>query len=118
MSKEFDIHKRIYSFVLDVLKLLRKLPRSQEGLVIFSQVARSVTFVGANDQEADGVSTKKEFIHCYTVVRRELKETVYWLKLIGDLNPGLISQVNKLINEGEELIKIVSQIINNARKAK
>jgi len=118
MSKEFDIHKRIYSFVLSVLKFLRKLPRSQENLVIVGQVARSVTSVGVNDQEADGVSTKKEFIHCYTVVRRELKETVYWLKLIGDLNPGLISQVNKLINEGEELIKIVSQIINNARKAK
>ncbi len=118
MSKEFDIHKRIYSFVLDVLRLLRKLPRSQEGLVIFGQVARSVTSVGANDQEADGVSTKKEFIHCYTVVRRELKETVFWLKLIGDLNPRLALEAKELINEGEELIKIISKIINNARRGK
>lgn len=118
IKKEFDIHKRIYEFVLDVLKFLRKLPRTQENLVIIGQIAKSATSVGANDQEADGVSTKREFIHCYTVVRRELKETNYWLRLISDLNPRLSSEVKKLIAEGEELIKIVSKIINNARRGK
>lgn len=117
-KKKFDIHERVYRFVLSVLRFLRKLRRSQENLVIIDQVARSVTSVGANDQEADGVSTKREFVHCYTVVRRELKETVYWLRLIGDLNPKLTSEVKNLLDEGEELIKIVSKIIDNARRGK
>jgi four helix bundle protein len=118
VKKEFDIHGRIYEFVLSVLKFLRKLPRTQENLVIIGQIAKSVTSVGANDQEADGVSTKREFIHCYTVVRRELKETVYWLRLICDLNPKLSSEGEKLIREGGELTKIVSKIISNARRVK
>lgn len=117
-KREFDIHERIYKFVLSVLRFLRKLARSQENLVILDQVARSVTSVGANDQEADGVSIKREFIHCYTVVRRELKETVYWLRLIGDLNPRLGSEAKGLLDEGGELIKIVSKIIDNARKGR
>lgn len=117
-KKKFDIHERVYRFVLSVLRFLRKLTRSQENLVIIDQIARSVTSVGANDQEADGVSTRREFIHCYTVVRRELKETVYWLRLIADLNPKLSSEVKDLLKEGGELIKIVSKIIDNARKGK
>lgn len=117
-KKKFDIHERIYRFVLDVLKFLRNLPRSQENLVIIDQTARSVTSVGANDQEADGVSTKREFIHCYIVVRRELKETVFWLRLISDLNPKLKSAAKVFLGEGRELIKIVSKIIDNAQKGK
>lgn len=116
--RDFDIHDRIYKFVLGVLKFLRRLPRSQENLVIIDQMTRSVTSVGANDQEADGVSTKREFIHCYTVVRRELKETAYWLRLLVDLNPRLRLRGKELSEEGEELIKIVSKIIDNARKDK
>lgn len=118
IKKKFDIHERVYRFVLGVLKFLRKLGRSQENLVIIDQIARSATSVGANDQEADGVSTKKEFIHRYTVVRRELKETTYWLRLIADLNPRLASEAKGLLDEGDELTKIVSKIIDNARKSK
>ena len=110
--KRFDIHDRIFKFVISVLLLIKDIPNTEENKVIKNQLIRSVTSVGANDQEADGVSTKKDFIHCFTVVRRELKETHYWLRVLFELNPTL--QMNPPLQESNELIKIVSTIIGKA----
>jgi four helix bundle protein len=72
--------------------------------------------MGANDREADGVTTWKDFVHKYSIVRKEGKETDYWLNLIADTNEDLKPKMNELINEGQELIKIVSTIIYNTQK--
>jgi len=112
--KTFDIHERNFKFVVNTLKLIKYLPKSLENQVIINQLIRSVTSVGANDQEADGVSSKKDFIHCYTIVRKELKETKYWLTLLIELNPGVKSRLQPQIEESNELIKIVSSIISKA----
>ena len=64
-EKMFDIHERIYQFVLRVLKLLSLVSKKPVNLVILKQLSRSITSVGANDQEADAVSSKADFTHCY-----------------------------------------------------
>src|SRR5258708_1068747 len=87
----YDIHKRIYDFIVRVIKLVNSLPKTSANLVIIGQVLRSVTYMGANDQEADGSLTKKDFLYCYTVVRKEGKETNFWLSLIADTNPTMKS---------------------------
>lgn len=112
--KKFDIHDRIFSFVSQTLKLIRYIPQTVENKIIINQLIRSATSVGANDQEADGVSSRRDFIHCYTVVRKELKETRYWLLLLLEINPGLKDRLSSEIVESEELIKIISSIIGNA----
>ncbi|OGD52601.1 hypothetical protein A3J78_01210 [Candidatus Beckwithbacteria bacterium RBG_13_35_6] len=114
-SEKFNIHERIYWFVLRVLKLILKLNKNQVNLIIINQLTRSVTSVGANDQEADGVSSKADFIHCYTVARKELKESIFWLRILGDLNPAIKFSTEKEILEGKELVKIISKIIINTR---
>ena len=115
MQKEFDIHKRVFSFVVRVLHLIRFLPKDLVHKTISEQLIRSSTSIGANDQEANGVNSKKDFIHCYTIVRKELLETSYWLSLIAEMNPGLKARMNQLISENQELVKITSTIIKNAK---
>ena len=66
-------------------------------------------------QEADGASTKKDFLHCLTIVRKESKETLFWLRLIIELNPKIATEGNKLIQECGEIVAIVSKIITNSR---
>ncbi len=112
--KPFDIHKRIFAFVIEVLKVIKYIPVTVENKIIVNQLIRSVTSCGANDQEADGVSTKRDFIHCYTVVRKELKETHYWLSVLSALDLKLKARLENLIKENDELIKIVSKIISNS----
>ncbi|MBI2034491.1 MAG: four helix bundle protein [Candidatus Levybacteria bacterium] len=118
MSNTHDIHERIYRFVIRVLKLVKQLPKTPENFIIINQITRSATSMGANDREADGATTKKDFIHKYSIVRKEGKETDYWLHIIADTNPSFMPRMDNLINEGVEIIKIVTTIIYNTQKNK
>lgn len=55
----YDIHERIFNFVIAVITFLSKLSKTATNLIFINQLIRSVTSMGANDQEADGVLTTK-----------------------------------------------------------
>ncbi|HTK03485.1 MAG TPA: four helix bundle protein [Alphaproteobacteria bacterium] len=115
-NRKYDIYERIFKFVVSVIKLIKVLPKTEENKVIFLQIIRSDTSMGANSEEADGSSTSKDFIHCFTIVRKEAKETSFWLKLLSELNPEFKLQFEVLIKECHEIVLIVSKIISNSRK--
>jgi len=111
-----DIHSRIYKFVINCFKnVVKKIPRTTESLPIISQLSSSLTSMGANDQEADGASTKKDFIAKYYIVKKETKETKYWLSVIKDTNLLIKDIVEPYIEECHEILMIVSKIINNTK---
>src|SRR4030042_3995772 len=90
-NTEKDIHSRIYKFILGCFKdVVKKIPKSIENMPIIEQLSSSLTSIGANDQEADASSSRKDFIAKYQIVKKETKETLYWLKLAEDA--GLISK--------------------------
>jgi four helix bundle protein len=111
-----DIHDRIYRFVLRVLTFTKSISQSPQNAPIVNQLVRSATSVGANDQEADGAITRKDFIHCYVIAKKEAKETYYWLSIIADTNPNLKLRMKDLIQESKELTRIISSIIISAKK--
>ncbi len=114
--RNIDIHERIYKFVIRVINFTKKLPKNPQNNVIIPQIVASVTSVGANDQEADGALSKKQFIHSYTIVRKEGKETGYWLRTIRDTNSAtFVNEAEILLKECQEIVLIVSSIIINSR---
>ncbi|MBI4065488.1 four helix bundle protein [Candidatus Gottesmanbacteria bacterium] len=116
MGTQYEIHDHIFSFVIRGLKVVRYLPRTIEAKVIVDQYIRALTSVGANDNAADGVTSSRDFIHASTIVRKELKETRYWLRVIVELYPQLKPRLQQLLQGNEELIKIISSIIRSASK--
>ena len=112
--KDYDIHERIFNYIVNVINFLNKLPKTSTNLIFINQVTRSVTSMGANDQEADGALTKKDFMHGFTLVRKEGKETVFWFRIIEKTNLSKFGlEALGLIDEGKELVAIVSTIIKN-----
>ncbi len=111
---EKDIHTRIYKFILNCFRdVVRKIPKSTESIPIISQLSSSLTSMGANDQEADATGTRKDFVAKYRIVKKETKETIYWLSFVADsgLLDGII--VEPQIVEVKEIFRIVSKIIDN-----
>ncbi len=47
------------------------------------QVLRPGTSIGANITEAQGASSKKDFIYKLQISLKEAKETEYWLRLLN-----------------------------------
>ena len=116
-NKIYDIHERIYQWVVKVVNFTKKLPKTQQHLVITPQLIDSVTSVGANDQEADASNSKKDFIAKYAIVRKECKETIYWLRILKDTNnPQFVEELDEYISEGKEIGYIVSTIMQKAKK--
>ena len=72
--------------------------------------------MGANDQEANGTLTKPDFIHCYTLVRKEGNESLFWIRLLGYCNGAHKEEANNFLHEGEEIVRIVTTIIYNTKK--
>lgn len=114
--KTYDIHERIYKFIVRVITLVNKLPKTPSNLVIIAQLLRSATSMGANDQEADGTLTKKDFVSKFGIVRKENKETNFWLRLTSDTNSKEINKESlEILAEGKELVAIISSILNKTR---
>lgn len=109
-----DLHDRIFRWVISCLKLLKAIPRDTIGIVIIHQLAKSCTSVGANDQEATTSSSNKDFISKYQIAKKELSESIYWLKILQQLYPSL--DVTAQLNEATELLRIVSKIILNVKQ--
>lgn len=112
-NEKFNIYERIFNFILLVLKFVEKLPNTYSNQVIKNQISRSAPSMGANSEEADGTNSRRDFIHCFTTVRKECKETVFWLRLVEKLNPTLSDDAMPIIQEGKEISLILTTIIKN-----
>ena len=114
-TKEFNIHKRIFNFVVRVINLTKSLPKTAQNIVFINQITRSATSIGANAQEADGSSSRKEFFRSFTIVKKETKETNYWLNIIMATNSGFQKRMRDLAKEGKEIEAIVSSIVQKSK---
>ncbi|KKP59336.1 MAG: hypothetical protein UR52_C0008G0046 [Candidatus Gottesmanbacteria bacterium GW2011_GWA1_34_13] len=115
-NKSFDLKRRILLFVLKVINLIKILPENKVNRIFIDQIVRSSSSIGSNYEEADGTPTKKDFIYKMGVVKKEAKETKYWLKIIRLTNEKkFYTMIDELGFENEELIKIFAKIIINSQ---
>jgi four helix bundle protein len=110
-----DLKKRTKRFALRILKLVAALPNTVEGRVIGGQLARAGTSVGANYRVACRGRSRADFIAKIGVVEEEADESSYWLELVIDGNLLKRSRVEPLLNESNELVRIMAQSKMTAR---
>jgi four helix bundle protein len=71
--------------------------------------------VGANYQEANGASSKKDFRSKIYICKKEAKETMYWIRLLMKSSEGLKEDCRVLWREAQELTLIFSKIAANSK---
>ena len=113
---KFDIQKRTFEFAVRVVKLVSRLSRTAAGIEVGKQVVRSATSIGSNVEEADAAESKRDFIHKMSIAHKETRETRYWLRII---RAALLNddEVQALIQESDELVRILYTIVENARQS-
>jgi len=81
-----ELEKRLRSFALRSLRLVRALPKTPENRIYGNQLIRASSSVGANYAEATCASTKRDFTYDINKCRKEANESVfgwnYYLPLI------------------------------------
>jgi four helix bundle protein len=81
------------------------------------QILRSATSCGANYEEACGAESRADFIHKMQVVLKELRETLYWLRLIAKSFPSLAEHLQIELREADELVRIFSKSVITAKRS-
>lgn len=113
-KKVYDLEERTYLFAKHCRFLIFKLPKTISNIEDGKQLVRSSGSVAANYIEANEKLGVKDFKFRLKISRKEAKESVLWLKLLRDLNVRFETELTQLLNEAEELRKILSAIINKS----
>ena len=108
------IWQKSHQLALEIYKLTTKLPTS-ERFGIISQIQRASTSIPANIVEGFGRKGNKEFIQFLYQAKGSLTETEYFLILIKDLGFIHQSDYEKIINNYEELAKMLNSFINQLK---
>jgi len=111
-----ELKKRLQAFALRIIKLTESLPNTVTGRTLGNQIIRSGTSPGANYRAACLGKSGKDFLNKLKMVEEELDETMYWTELI--IQSGLIkgNQLEDLIAENHELLKIIVSSITTMKK--
>jgi len=111
----YDIRERTLQFAVRVIQAIRHLPEDAATRVLAYQLVKAAMSVGANVEEADGAESARDFVHKMSIARKEARESRYWIRVV---RASIVDNENwnSLQQESEELARILSAIINSARK--
>ncbi len=106
---------RTLKFGKKIIQLCKKLPKNIATTELIKQIMRSGCSVGANYREANDALSKKDFLHRMRICRKEAKETLYWLQLTLKACPEHERDIEPLMKESQEMVKILSSIIEKSK---
>jgi len=109
------IQDKSFAFGVQIVNTYKEITDEKKEFVLSKQLLRSGTSIGANVSEAAHGQSSKDFISKLSIARKEANETLYWLNLLNEtayLNPH---QAKPLINDCQELMRILTSIIKTTQ---
>jgi four helix bundle protein len=110
MKQNNVIVEKTYKFAIRIIHLYQYLKEEKKEYVISKQVLRCGTSIGANIEEAIGAQSDRDFFAKISISYKEARETKYWIRLLRDTDYISSNQAESLINDCEELLKIIGSI--------
>lgn len=115
-QQKVDLDKRVYYFVLRVIRLVRALPKETVGREMGRQLLRAATSIAANIEEARGAFSKSDFTYKMNTTFKEARESNLWLRLIRDSGLVTSTRITGLLRESEEIRNILGASVRTAKK--
>jgi len=106
-TKKYDLEQRTYEFAKTCREYVRDLAKTLQTIEDGKQLIRSSGSVAANYIEANEALSKKDFLLRIKVAKKEAKESILWLRLLG--------KNSSLITEATELMRIFGAILEKTK---
>ncbi len=116
MRKDNVIQNKSFAFAIRIVNVYKYLQTEKREFVLSKQLLRSGTSIGANVEEAIGGQSKKDFIAKISIAYKEARETKYWIRLLTATEYLDDKEATSLLNEIDELCKILSSILLSSKK--
>jgi four helix bundle protein len=117
MKKDNIIQIKSYDFAVRIVKLYNHLSQEKKEFVLSKQLLRSGTSIGANVEEAIGGQSRKDFYAKLTIAYKEARESHYWIRLLNDTEYLTDIDVESLLNDVDEILKIIGSIQKSIRNS-
>ena len=111
-----ELESRLKKYAYRIVSLNEALPNSVVCKIIKGQLTRAAFSAAANYRSACRGYTKKAFAAKLAIAFEEVDESVFWLETIVDMKLINPQKMKLLIQEGEELTKILAQSLITAKK--
>jgi len=108
-----QIEERMFKFSVNIIELVRVLPRTIESETLRKQLVRSSGSIGANFIEANNASSKTDFRNKIFIAKKEASETKYWLRILSTTNPE--ADTETLLDECSQFIFILQKIVSSLK---
>ena len=114
---ESILQEKSYKFALRIVKLSQYLNDEKHEFVLSKKILDSGTAVGVLVEEAKQGENRTDFSQKLSVANKEAFKTNFWLRLLRD--GGFLSdkQAQSLIDDCEELQKMLISSIKSTRSA-
>jgi four helix bundle protein len=106
-----EFKKRLYVWVLRLIKFIERLPKTMVSETMGRQLLRSGTSVLANYIEANSASSKKDFINFFTHSLKSANESKVWITLLRDTGKGESKELEWLLQELTEIANVLATSI-------
>lgn len=111
-----DIADRLLNFAVQVLRIIAALPKTPTAGHIAKQLTRSATAPGAHYDEARGAESRADFVHKVKIACKEMRESHYWLRLIGRAELLSERDLSPTVDEARQLAAILTASANTASR--
>ena len=115
-EKENIILSKTYDYAVRIVKLHQYLYKEKREFELSKQILRSGTSIGANVEEAVGGLSKKDFLAKLGIAYKKTRETRYWLRLLKDTDYISQEQAKSLLNDAEEILRIITSIQKSTKQ--
>ena len=105
-----ELMERTAQFGEAIIRLAKRIPHTPENIRLISQLVGAGTSVGANYCEADDAVSGKDYKKSIGICRKESKETMFFLRMVGTSEPDLLDEARTLWREAKELNLIFGSI--------
>ncbi len=110
-----NLQVRLFNFAVNIIQLVRILPKGNEFDVIRWQILKSSSSCGANYAEAQSAVSKADFSNKIGIALKEIRESNYWISLTIATTENNQDWI-KLENESFELMNILGTIFTKTSK--
>jgi four helix bundle protein len=110
-----ELKHRTKTFAVELFKLSSKLPNDVATQHVRGQLVRCGTAVASNYRASCRAKSRADFVSKMTNVEEEADETLFWLELLVDTDTVPRRTVAMLMDEAEQLLRIVVASITTAR---
>ena len=110
-----QLSERLLDFGVMTIKICVKLHSNPVGRHLATQLLRSGTAVRANYEEVRGAESKADFLHKLQIVLKEIRESLYWLKLAERSEVLRTELLNDVIDEAKQISAIIGKSIVTAK---